>query len=425
MGSFFNPLVLTILSLVFLIGLFLTTALASALRRSHKRDSKKLLKEIGHSFIYRDLHLFLLPKEEYEGLLFATICAQNVCRFTFIVLVTYTLILLGHLDFWVLLLALIGFFIVGDYLPRILGSRYPKKTLWICAPFSSLYLLLAFPLTYLFIKVSHLLWRTVYFDYLHEPMAEAKQEIIDIIHEADIGSKIDAHDKKMIESVFSFQDRIAREVMIPRVHVFSLPADTTVENAAKMLLKEGYSRVPVYKGTVDNIIGVLMYKDVLRKYLEKDANAIQVPIESLIKSVFYTPETKKISNLLQDFKKKQVHMAIVVDEYGGTEGIVTIEDILEEIVGEIEDEYDEDVPACILQPDGSWILDGRISILDAEEQMDLKFPEEGDFDTVGGYVFHCAGTIPSKGFTIDTDHFKLEVLRSNDRRVEKIRVKPT
>ena len=216
---------------------------------------------------------------------------------------------------------------------------------------------------------------------------------------------------------------------MPRVDVFSLSSDTSIKEAAKILENEGYSRTPVYTDTVDNIVGVLMYKDILSKNQEfeekgNDNSIIEAPIETIQKNVLYTPETKKISQLLQEFRKKQVHLAIVVDEYGGTEGIVTIEDILEEIVGDIADEYDEEEALFFPQPDGSWIVDPRMSILDAEEQLGLTIPQEGEYDSIGGYIYHCAGSIPTKGFIIHRDEFEIEILRSNDRTIEKVRIKP-
>jgi CBS domain containing-hemolysin-like protein len=224
-----------------------------------------------------------------------------------------------------------------------------------------------------------------------------------------------------------FKDRIAREVMVPRVSIFSLSHETTIEDAATLIYKEGYSRTPVYKDTLDNIIGVLMYKDVLAKYMEHaskgDKAILQTPISSLVKNVLYTPETKKISHLLQDFRKQQVHLAIIVDEYGGTEGIVTIEDILEEIVGDIADEYDEEEALFIPLPEGGWLIDARMSILDIEEQLGIEISQDGDYDTIGGYVFHETGMITAKGYIIRKPTFELEVLRSNDRRVEKLRIK--
>lgn len=383
----------------------------------------------------------------YEGLFFAAVCAQNIARYCYVafsVLFLMSTPLFQHefFDiqpsgydyrlFWITL-SVIAFllisFIFGEYFPRILGMRFPEKMLRFSAPVSSIFMFLAFPITFLFLKISQSFSRTIYLDHLHEPESQARQEIIDIIQEAELGPGINTHDKKLIESVLSFRDRIAREVMVPRVNVFSLPADTSIKEAAKLLAAEGYSRTPVYQTTIDDITGVLMYKDILTKFREyeesgNDEKILLAPIENIQKKVLYTPETKNISNLLQEFRKKQVHLAIVVDEYGGTEGIVTIEDILEEIVGEIADEYDEEKALFTEQPDGSWIVDAHMSIFDVEETIGMTIPQEGEYDTVGGYVFHCAGTIPSKGFVIHQDEFELEVLDSNERVVEKVRIKP-
>jgi putative hemolysin len=185
--------------------------------------------------------------------------------------------------------------------------------------------------------------------------------------------------------------------------------------------------VPVYKETIDQIVGILMYRDILSKYMAAEAQnnpkLLDAPIDTLVKKVLFVPETKKISQLLQEFKKKQSHLAIVVDEYGGTAGIVTIEDLLEEIVGEIEDEYDEEEELYTTLSDSTWIADGRLSILDAEEQLGIHLPDEGEFDTIGGFIFHRAGSIPSKGFKIQLDDLELEVVKSNDRRVEKVKIR--
>lgn len=384
----------------------------------------------------------------YEGLFFAAVCAQNIARYCYVASSVLFLLAtpLFHSEFfeqapasgyefrgfWITL-SLIAFFLIsfliGEYFPRILGMRFPEKMLRMSAPISSIFMFLAFPITFLFLKISQSFSRTIYLDHLHEPESQARQEIIDIIQEAEMSPGINIHDKKIIESVLSFRERIAREVMVPRVNVFSLPGDTSIKEAAKLLAAEGFSRTPVYRTTIDEITGVLMYKDILAKFREYEESGnnkkiLETPIENIQKKVLYTPETKSISNLLQEFRKKQVHLAIVVDEYGGTEGIVTIEDILEEIVGEIADEYDEEEALFTEQPDGSWIIDAHMSIFDVEEIIGVSIPQEGEYDTVGGYVFHCAGAIPSKGFIIHQDEFELEVLDSNERVIEKVRVKP-
>jgi len=426
-----------------MMGTFFLTAVSSAFRRIHKRDSKKQIKALGNLFFYRPVHLFFFPDHEYEGLFFATLCAQSITRFSYAALAVLFLANTplfhsadaGHSDFswfWLilsLLTLLLASFIIGDYLPRIFGTKMPETAIRLCAPFSSIFMFFAFPITFVFLSISHSLSRTVYFDYLQEPYAQAKQEIIDIIQKAQLTPELDHNDKKLIESVLKFRELIAREVMVPRVDLFCLSDDISIKEAAKLLENEGYSRTPVYHDKIDNIVGVLMYKDILNKYREyeernNDVSILEAPIETIQKNVLYMPETKKISHLLQEFRKKQVHLAIIVDEYGGTEGIVTIEDILEEIVGDISDEYDEEEILFVPQPDGSWIVDPRMSILDAEEQLGLVIAQEGEYDSIGGYIFHCAGTIPSKGFIIHRDEFEIEILSSNERSVEKVRIRP-
>lgn len=435
-------------TIFFLLGTFFLTAVTSAFRRIHKRDSKKQIIAAGKWFFYRPFHLYFFPEHEYEGLFFATVCAQNITRCCYAASAVIFLLATplfqpayglnegpqnyDFTTFWIILSGLAFLlisFVLGEYLPRILGMRLPEKVLRFCTPFSSIFMFMAFPITFLFLKISQSFSRTIYFDHLHEPEAQAKQEIIDIIQDAQLTPGINRHDKKLFESVLSFRDCIVREVMIPRVNVFSLPAATPIIEAAGLIAAEGYSRTPIYRNTVDEVVGVVMYKDILAKFREyvhknNDITILQAPLETIQKNVIYTPETKKISNLLQEFRKKQVHLAIVVDEYGGTEGIVTIEDILEEIVGDIADEYDTEEPLFIPQPDGSWIVDASMNIFDVEELLNINIPQESDYDTIGGYVFHCAGTIPSKGFTIHQDEFELEVVSSNERVVEQVRIKP-
>ena len=414
--------------LIFLVGTAFLTALNSSFRRIHKEDPR--IKSIGKRFFYRPFHLFFFPEQEYEGIFFATISALNITRFGY---ATCAVLILLQIDWiWQIpmtLLFLLIAFVFGDYVPRLIGTRFSDLSLKNCTFVSSFFMLIAFPITYLCLKISTSLFQSVYLDRLHEPSSQAKQEIIDIIEKTHLTPDLTTHEKKLIESVLRFKDRIAREIMVPRVDVFGLAAETPIREAAKLIEEEGYSRIPIYRNTVDEIIGVVMYKDIINQYMEYEANGndpkiLDAPIESIQKGVLYTPEMKKISNLLLDFRKKQVHLAIVVDEYGGTEGIVTIEDILEEIVGEIADEYDVEEELYYGNADGSWVIDARMGILDVEEQLGIKIPQEGDYDTIGGYVFHCAGAIPTKGFEIHHEDFAMEILRSNDRCVEKVRLKP-
>lgn len=442
------PTLLLVAILFFLLlGLFCLVGITTSLRRLHKKEACQHLEDTGKLFFYRELHRFFFKDLEHEEILFAANFAQSLVRFFYAITATLLLVELGYihgnansmpetLSFTIewpmgvfdLLFLFLLYFLVGDHLPKMLASHYPGFTMRLCAPIASLFMTPLFPLNFIFFKLSRIFSKNFYFHPLHEKHNEMRQEIIDIIEETNLGSELDVQDKKLIESVVEFKDRIAREVMVPRIDVFSLESKVSIADAAKLLQEEGYSRTPVYKDSLDNIIGVLMYKDVLAKFMQfsttGERQIIEAPISTLVKNVLYTPETKKISHLLQEFKKKQVHLAIIVDEYGGTEGIVTIEDILETIVGDIEDEYDNQATPFIALPEGGWLVDGRMSLLSFEEYLNIKIPQNGDYETIGGYLFHITGTIPDKGYIVRTDNLELEVVRSNDRRVEKIRIKP-
>lgn len=258
-----------------------------------------------------------------------------------------------------------------------------------------------------------------------------RETIVEILQKAEVKTELNNADKNLLESVLKFKERIVREVMVPRSDLFSLSAHATIKEASNALIEEGFSRVPIFRESIDNIIGVLMFKDILKIYMDcesgkKEKSLLDSPIEMLAKKVFYVPETKQVSHLLQDFRTKQMHMAIVINEYGGTEGVVTIEDILEEIVGEIADEYDEEEEALfITQPGaGYFIVDARMSIYDAEVNFGIHIPEEGEYDTIGGYIFEKAGSIPAKGYCIEGPDFTLEIVSSTQRTIEKVKITP-
>ncbi len=412
-----------------------------ALRSEHLLDPN--LKSLNKNFFYRPFHRYFFPEYEYEGLLIASISALNFTRFLFIFSTAaflfesnlFNIETIYHFGIFnlttlIFVLTILGFillsFLIVEYIPHIIGKKYSQFVLDHFLSISSIFMFLSFPFTYLICKLSFSKLPTISNE---QELAKTKKEIIEIIQKSRESSALNINEKKLIESAIRFNDRIAREVMVPRVDVFSLSHDTPIREAVKLIEEEGYSRIPIYRNTVDNIVGVLMYKDLLQKFMEyvaggNDPSILDAPIETIQKEILYTPETTKISNLLLEFKKKQLHLAIVVDEYGGTEGIVSIEDILEEIVGEIEDEYDEEEELFFPQPGGSFIVDARMGILDIEQELGIKIPQESDYDTIGGYVFHCTGTIPSKGFVIHREDFKIEILKSDEKSVKKVHIRP-
>ncbi len=387
------------------------------------------LKRHPRHFFYYPLHHFIFKETRFDLILFSSRLSQNIARVAFGGIVVFAVFLFAFHHWYsiviTLLIALFLILLLGDYFPRRLADRYAEHALSYSVGIASVFLWISFPISFFFFKSISIGANS--FEGI-DPIEEMKESIVEILQHANVRGKLGATDKKLIEAVVKFKDRIVREVMVPRVDLFSLPCETTLKEAARYFLEEGYSRIPVYEESVDNIVGVLMFKDFLRLYKDaveekKDPSFLNSTITSLTKSVFYTPETKRVSHLLQEFRTKQMHMAIVVDEYGGTEGVVTIEDILEEIVGEIADEYDLDEDTLYnVAADGGWIADARMSILDAEDVFNIRIPQGGDYDTIGGYIFHRVGSIPENGLKIHHENFTLEILSSSERSIDKVKI---
>ncbi len=224
----------------------------------------------------------------------------------------------------------------------------------------------------------------------------------------------------MIHSIFEFADTTVREVMVPRIDMVTLDSNATVTQAVDLALQGGFSRIPVYEESVgiDEIIGVLYTKDML-KQLREGHNTF--PIRDLVRPAYFVPETKKLDDLLREIRQRRIHMVMVVDEYGSVAGLVTIEDLVEEIVGDIQDEYDHEEVLYEKVNDNEYIFDAKINIYEFSDMMDVKL-EEGDYETLGGFVYERLDKIPVAGDTVTYKDLKFTVLATRGRRINKIRV---
>jgi CBS domain containing-hemolysin-like protein len=239
----------------------------------------------------------------------------------------------------------------------------------------------------------------------------------------EAGSRSGALDRtelELIGSILEFTDTTAKEVMVPRPDVVALNMDTPREALLRTVIEEGYSRLPVYKGTIDHIIGIVYSKDLLSLLEHRDL----IILQDVIRPAHFVPESKKISELLRELQQKKVHLAIVVDEFGGTEGIITIEDIIEEIVGEIHDEYDEVKKAVEQASDGSAIVDANIGVRDFNEQFHADVPETPDYETVAGFLQKVTGRLPDLNEEIRQAGFSFTVLKKTARRLRQLKVTP-
>jgi CBS domain containing-hemolysin-like protein len=223
---------------------------------------------------------------------------------------------------------------------------------------------------------------------------------------------------QMIVSIFQLGETLTREIMVPRIEMVAIDINTLLNNALDALIDSGHSRVPVYEGRVDNVIGILYAKDLLSVW--RDGNGESNDIRSLLRDPYYVPEAKKADELLTEMQHRRVHMAIVVDEYGGVAGVVTLEDIVEEILGEIQDEYDmEDMPYQLME-DGSYLFRGRIDLDDFNHIMNAKLPPE-EADTLSGFIYGRLGHVPVTGERFSVDNLHLIVEQVSNRRIRSVR----
>jgi putative hemolysin len=228
---------------------------------------------------------------------------------------------------------------------------------------------------------------------------------------------IEREERALLQSIVDFGDTLVREVMTPRPDIVAIRSDANLANLRALLAEQEYSRIPVFEGSLDHMVGFVYVKDLV----QQKAPDTQ-PVRELVRPAFFIPETKRVAELLKDFQRQQVQMAIVVDEYGGTAGLVTLEDLIEEIVGEIRDEYDVELDPIVEQPDGTFVVSGKVDIHEVIEKLDVSIDREG-FETVGGFLLAHLGRVPQPGEAFEMSGLHVEVLEAERRRVTRVRIR--
>ncbi|MCJ7652795.1 MAG: hemolysin family protein [Actinobacteria bacterium] len=310
-------------------------------------------------------------------------------------------------------------FIFGELIPKAAASHDSEKiALRVSRPIAFLSILLR-PVAILFELVAAGFLKLFGKEKLNgEMIVRDEGEILTMVTAAEEHDVIEEEEKEMIHSVFEFGDTVVREVMVPRPDMITLPADATMEDAIGLTMEHGFSRIPVYKENLDDIVGVLYAKDLIKR-LNKDEPGQRVG--KMVRQAYFIPETKRLGELLRELQKLKVHMAIVVDEYGTVVGLVTIEDLLEEIVGEIFDEFDHEVKLVEQVAQKRFKVDARVNMDDLKELLGFELPHE-EVDTVGGLVFKVMGKVPVPGeaFVYNGVAFKVEKVRNN--RISKVMI---
>jgi CBS domain containing-hemolysin-like protein len=248
---------------------------------------------------------------------------------------------------------------------------------------------------------------------------DLEREIQHIIDEGEERGLITRQEGQLIESIFEFKDTLVREIMVPRLEMVGVELSTPLDQIIALVLSCGHSRLPVFAGDIDHVKGVLLAKDLLVFWQTPDTTW---DLGRVLRPVYFIPESKKISDLLRDLVERKTQIAVVIDEYGGTAGLITLEDILEEIVGEIYDEYDRQEPRLVPQEDGAVLVDARLDVEELMDHFDLPRPE-GKFESVGGLLIHLLGRVPQINDRVEIPDLELTVIAADERRAKLVQAR--
>lgn len=347
----------------------------------------------------------------------ATLFSNRIKESQEMVLITAGVVGLWSIQSWHL-----SPFFTFAIIPTILTCRWIVERIALKSPKRTLKVLLWPAFFLLFLCSPYLLFQLLFRTHNQEAKEHSyRRKLLQLLHEMNREKAITTEEFQQLLSIIRFQSKSCRELMIPRMHVCTLEETTRVGEALALFLKENYSRMPVVsysrKSPSEEVVGLLYIKDLI-------AQPEDLPIQELIRPVLFAPETKKAALLLKEFQQKGSHMAVIVDEYGSMEGVITIEDLLEEIVGEIFDEYDErdEKGAIVPIEKETWLIEASTKLLTIEEELSILFPKSSEYDTLSGLICTLSGSIPEVGYKIFLDSFELEIVEGDERHVSKVKL---
>ena len=307
--------------------------------------------------------------------------------------------------------------IFGEILPKTIAMRSSSQFANIVYYPLRVFMILLHPVTLILNGINKFVLKLI----PKEEKSFDTEEELEIL--AELGEEkgsLDEEESDMIRSIIKFDDKTVREIMTPRVDILSLPSDASIDDAMDLIAKKQFSKIPLYKENIDEITGIIYAKDLVPYLIGSRPN---VKLQSISRNVYFVPEQKPIDDLLNDFKEKKISLAIVVDEWGGTSGMVTLEDIVEEVMGEIRDPYDLEKSPISQINEKNFIVDRKISIYDLEEEIEgISFPEDRDYDTLGGLILDNLEDIPKQGQSVVHDEWVIKVLDLDGNRITKVQI---
>lgn len=405
--------------LISLICLIILSAFFSCVETAYSCLNKIKLRALASNGNKRAKKVLILAEEKFDNLLSAILIGNNIVNLTASTLAVlfFQKILADGVNYSVISTAVItvAVLIFGEITPKFIAKVYPEKISMFFYPLVIFFYFLFRIISLVFSGWKWLLSKI--FKFKPDDIV-TEDEIMTVVEEAEEDGTLKKEETKLIRSVIEFDDLEVGDILVPRVNIIAVEVSDNMENIKKVFEKEGYSRLPVYKDSIDTIIGTIHEKDFFNAYLLGKKN-----INDILQNAFYTTEHAKISVLLKQLQKKKVHIAIVLDEYGGTLGLLTLEDILEELVGEIWDEHDEEINYFKPINENAFVVDGNAPLDEVFEYFDISDQDEKfDANTLSGWIIEILGEIPHAGRKLVFDNLNIEVLKSTVKRVLQVKI---
>ena len=310
--------------------------------------------------------------------------------------------------------------VFGELVPKSIAIRKSESTTLIIAAPLKLFYNIFRPFIWLMNGISNAFLRLIKIHPVSEHEIHSTEELQLLVKQSADSGAIEEENYEIIKNAFDFTDHTAKQVMVPRQNILSIDIDEPIEDIINTIMESGYSRVPVYENSIDNIIGIFYVKEIIREYIQRKGNLTHDDLRDKMREAFFVVGSKKISDLLKTFQLKKQHLAIVIDEFGGTEGIITLEDILEELVGEIQDDEDEEANVVDQVSENTYWVQATQPLDEINEHLPKGFPlsEEGEFNTLAGYILHDLADIPEENQEFSLNGYECKILKMNNKSVE-------
>ncbi|MDY3319643.1 hemolysin family protein [Riemerella anatipestifer] len=310
--------------------------------------------------------------------------------------------------------------VFGELVPKSIAIRKAEETtLFIAAPLKLFYNIFR-PFIWLMNSISNAFLRLIKINPASEHEIHSTEELQLLVKQSADGGEIEEENYEIIKNAFDFTDHSAKQIMVPRQNILSIDIETSIDEIIEIIMESGYSRIPVYEDSIDNVIGIFYTKEIIRNYIKTKGELTHEDLRGFLREAYFVVGSKKISDLLKSFQLKKQHIAIVIDEFGGTEGIITLEDILEELVGEIQDEEDEEEKIVDKIGENTYWVKATQPLEEINDFLPKPLPEEGEFNTLAGFILHRLEEIPEENQEFDFESYHFKILKMNNKSVEMV-----